>query len=84
MLQNAYLLAKIGADTAEQHVAETLPIGRRHEGHWRWPRGKVALLMQIGHDVGPPTGFSTLRDVSSTAEWQIISGLVWFFLRFLT
>ena len=31
MLQNAYLLAKIGADTAEseQHVAEILPIGRR-------------------------------------------------------
>ena len=31
MLQNAYLLAKIGADTAEneQHFAENLPIGRR-------------------------------------------------------
>ena len=31
MLQNAYLLAKIGADTAEnvQHFAEILPIGRR-------------------------------------------------------
>ena len=31
MLTNAYLLAKIGADTAEneQHVAEILPIGRR-------------------------------------------------------
>jgi hypothetical protein len=30
MLQNAYLLAKIGADTAEneQHFAEILPIGR--------------------------------------------------------
>ena len=31
MLQNAYLIAKIGADTAEneQHLAEILPIGRR-------------------------------------------------------
>ena len=31
MLQKAYLLAKIGADTAEneQHFAEILPIGRR-------------------------------------------------------
>ena len=31
MLQNAYFLAKIGADAAEneQHFAEILPIGRR-------------------------------------------------------
>ena len=31
MLQNAYFIAKIGADTAEneQHFAEILPIGRR-------------------------------------------------------
>ena len=31
MLQNAYFLAKIGADTAEneQHFAEILPIGHR-------------------------------------------------------
>ena len=31
MLQNAYFLAKIGADTAEneQHFAEILPTGRR-------------------------------------------------------
>ena len=31
MLQNAYFLAKIGADTPEneQHFAEILPIGRR-------------------------------------------------------
>ena len=34
MLQNEYLLAKIGADTAEseQHFAEILPIGRRVTG----------------------------------------------------
>ena len=33
MLQNAYFLAKIGADTAEneQHFAEILPIGRRSD-----------------------------------------------------
>ena len=31
MLQNAYFLSKLGADTAEneQHFAEILPIGRR-------------------------------------------------------
>ena len=31
MLQNEYLVAKIGVDTAEneQHFAEILPIGRR-------------------------------------------------------
>ena len=40
MLQNAYFLAKIGADTAEneQPFAEILPIGRRvaHRGHPRY------------------------------------------------
>ena len=36
MLQNAFLLAKIGADTAEneQHFAEILPIGRRVADRW--------------------------------------------------
>ena len=37
MLQNAYLLAKIGADTAEneQHFAEILPkIGNYPTGRW--------------------------------------------------
>ena len=35
MLKNAYLLAKIGADTAEneQYLAEILPIGRRVAYH---------------------------------------------------
>ena len=34
MLKNAYLLAKIGADTAEneQHFAKILPTGRRVAG----------------------------------------------------
>ena len=52
MLQNAYFLAKIGADTAEneQHFAEILPIGRRvadrcrsEEGLRRLPAGGGAL-----------------------------------------
>ena len=36
MLQNAYFLAKIGADTAEneQHFAEILSIGRRVADRW--------------------------------------------------
>ena len=46
MLQNAYFLAKIGADTAEneQHFAEILPIGRRRvqplvDACGRWSSG---------------------------------------------
>ena len=40
MLKNVYLLAKIGADTAEneQHFAEILPIGRRVADHGPQPR----------------------------------------------
>ena len=42
MLQNAYFLAKIGADTAEneQHFAEILPIGRRVADRPRRAGGK--------------------------------------------
>ena len=46
MLQNAYLLAKIGADTAEseQHFAEILPIGRGGlPGGLRRPAGDQAV-----------------------------------------
>ena len=45
MLKNAYLLAKIGAHTAEneQHLAEVLPIGRRVADH-----GKVNETAQRG------------------------------------
>ena len=41
MLNNAYLLAKIGADTAEneQRFAEMLPIGRSAGRPARAPRG---------------------------------------------
>ena len=40
MLQNAYFLANIGADTAENelHFAEILPIGRRVAGRVGGPR----------------------------------------------
>ena len=49
MLQNAYFLAKIGADTAEneQHFAEILPkignypTGRLGLAAWDWPRRVV-------------------------------------------
>ena len=53
MLQNAYFLAKIGADTAEneQHFAEILPIGRRvadrcdgRPSDWRAVRVVLPLL----------------------------------------
>ena len=46
MLQNAYFLAKIGADTAEneQHFAENLPIGRRVAD--RWPPWRRVELVQ--------------------------------------
>ena len=47
MLQNAYFLANIGADTAEneQHFAEILPIGRR-VGRGGHPGGGVAYRNQ--------------------------------------
>ena len=46
MLQNANLLAKIGADTAEneQHFAEILPIGRRVADGKRTWEATVAYL----------------------------------------
>ena len=58
MLQNAYLLAKIGADTAEneQHFAEILPIGRRVADRCKRPdlaRGRAgcrAGLLVLDHD----------------------------------
>ena len=47
MLKNAYLLAKIGADTAEneRHFAEILPIGRRvaDRRDRRWMLGRTLL-----------------------------------------
>ena len=46
MLKNAYFLAKIGADTAEneQHFAEILPIGRRVADRCPAMSGALGLL----------------------------------------
>ena len=59
MLQNAYFLAKIGADTAEneQHFAEicqklTTTLLRRRRGEARLERGQEVELRLLGH--GPP------------------------------
>ena len=54
MLQNAYLLAKIGADTAEneQHFAEILPIGRRFADQPVLLHGLMNDL-RVGLEVGP-------------------------------
>ena len=49
MLKNAYLLAKIGADTAEieQHFAQILPIGSRvAEGRGAAGRRRRLLLLR--------------------------------------
>ena len=50
MLQNAYFLAKIGADTAEneQHFAEILPTGRRVADRCPEGRGGRAQLPVFG------------------------------------
>ena len=48
MLKNAYLLAKIGADTAEneQHFAEILPIGSRGPSG-REPEWSLTQIVQV-------------------------------------
>ena len=61
MLQNAYFLAKIGADTAEneQHFAEILPIGRRVAD-----RCRASQLCGLGRGalrVEPPVRRNTSR-----------------------
>ena len=55
MLKNAYLLAKIGADTAEneQHFAEFLPIGRRRPPGLRGAARDGRLLRQHGRELEP-------------------------------
>ena len=55
MLQNAYFLAKIGADAAEneQHFAEILPIGRRvADRRCRRRPSKRGGVLLLGCDVG--------------------------------
>ena len=59
MLQNAYLLAKIGADTAEneQHFAEILPkIGN-------YPTGPAAARTGTAAAAGPRPRLGPLRDL---------------------
>ena len=57
MLQNAYFLAKIGADTAEneQQFAEILPIGRRVAAPCGAPGLRPSPVgMAAGIEVGIP------------------------------
>ena len=67
MLQNAYFLAKIGADTAEneQHFAENLPTGRRgpEGGEARAVRrpSRAAKLSAARSDSMPVTALSLLE-----------------------
>ena len=58
MLQNAYFVAKIGADTAEneQHFAEILPIGRRVADRPTSPPGaapRAAVGVPVAWREGP-------------------------------
>ena len=72
MLQNAYFLAKIGADTAEneQHFAEILP----KTGNY--PTGPVPMLSTLAKSRSPapasPHGPS--RSPSSTKAMRDLSG----------
>ena len=59
MLQNAYFLAKIGADTAEneQHFAEILLIGRRVADRGVATHAAQAAAVEVGGAggrAGPP------------------------------
>ena len=59
MLRKAYLLAKIGADTAEneQHFAENLPIGRRVADRCPGPElSRRAELERFTARTGGPVG----------------------------
>ena len=66
MLQNAYLVAKIGADTAEneQHFAGILPIGRR--GPKRSAEATGRLMRQDS------LAGTLERDRPRLAEWQVV------------
>ena len=67
MLQNAYLLAKIGADTAEneQHFAENFPTGRRVRGACQfeapaWAPAELAEALEAPEGPGPEQAGSLL------------------------
>ena len=63
MLQHAYFLVKIGADTAEneQHFAEILPIGRRVADRREAPSGTPLQLseLQVAEQNIPATSMHT-------------------------
>ena len=66
MLQNAYLVAKIGADTAEneQHFAEILPVGGRRDD-------PAAALAE--DDVRLPAGAQAAAVPPVRGEWLLRS-----------
>ena len=73
MLQNAYLLAKIGADTAEyeQHFAEILP------KNWQLPHGlllaRVAAAVEVVAEELEPghVGVGDGRAWDGIARWAL-------------
>ena len=76
MLENAHLLAKIGADTAEneQQLAEILPIDRRVADRRR-PARRRALLASGGRGVRAVPGGLVFRAYGE--NWQMLQ----FFLK---
>ena len=73
MLQNAYFLAKIGADTAEneQHFAAILPIGRRVADRCRGLLLVLELVVVIEHLLVAEHGSAVRRN-------EVASGLCLF------
>ena len=70
MLQNAYFLAKIGADTAEneQHFAKILPkIGNYPTGPYGSP-GRVPRLARRRAPRGPPPAHPAVRGAARDAR----------------
>ena len=87
MLQNAHLLAKIGADTAEneQHLAEILPIGRRVADRPRRVDGGATLGPggKHGAEAGPGRGpgRAARRAPAGGRLHGLLHGLrLWFFM----
>ena len=79
MLQNAYLVAKIGADKAEneQHFAEILPIGRRVADRSRtitkMPQGMAQRRFSIA--IHPIFGFARRTGVIEKEESVALCGV---------
>ena len=73
MLQNAYFLAKFGADTAEneQHLAEILPIGRRV----RSPRRRTACRLAAVFSLTFPV-FASINTLTLLASGETYLGML--------